>query len=234
MFTTKQTLILVLLFLPFTFLSGQKIEKLLMEKKWSAYDNFAMIDFQEGGKAIFEYAYCTYCKDNRDTLDWSVKKDMIIIGSDTLVVKSQSSRAITTYQYQQKFTLTAIDRLEPSALNKDEITDFLTSNDTMFIKVKSVHFDNSKLKAIHFEKKGQMWIGESEFRGQWALKYFYGNIFLIYINRYALNKDFPLLKILEFNNKKLSALPIPSLKRGSPFVVEIILNDEAPLADGGE
>ncbi len=233
MFTTKQTLILLLL-LPFTFLNGQNIEKLLVEKKWSAYDNFVIIDFQKGGKAVLEYAYCTYCRGNKDTLDWSVKKKLLLLGGDSLLIKNHSSKTIITHQYQRKFALTALEKIKPSEFIKEDITRFLTSSDSMFIKVKSTNFDNSKKKAIHFNTNGKMWMGNSKYRGQWALKYFYGSLFLIYVNRYAVNKDFPLIKILEFNENKLTGLPIPSIKRGSPFMIEIIPNSGLPLAEGGE
>lgn len=214
-------LIFFIIIFSITSMFGQNIPKLLIEVEWSAYDNFAHINFQENKTAIIEYAYCSYCSDNRDTLEWSLADKTLILGKDSLLIQSASKTEILTFQYSQKFLFTAAKKLKPSKLKKEVIQQFLLRDTPLIIKVNSHEFNNGIAKDIQFNEKNKMWIGEPKHRGQWTIKSFYGSLFLIYINRFAVNREFPLLKLKSLKKGKLIGQPIPSIKTGSPFVLEI-------------
>lgn len=223
MIQTKHFIFLFFLF-SISSLSAQNITKLLIENKWSAYDNFAIIDFQTNGKAVLEYAYCSYCSGNRDTIDWTLDKKILTLGTDSLLIKSASSSSISTFQYGQEFIFKAQKKLKPDKLKKENIINFLMQDTPLSVKIKSDKFKNSNAQLIQFKENNQMWIDDSKNRGQWAIKSFYGSTFLIYINRFSVNRNFPLLKIKSLKKGKLIGQPIPSITKGSPFELEISSN----------
>lgn len=220
MIKATQLLLFIIIF-SITSMFGQNIPKLLIETDWSAYDNFAHVNFQDKGKAIIEYAYCSYCSDNRDTVEWSLVGKELLLGKDSLLIQSASKTEIVTSQYSQRFVFKAAKKVKATKLKKEEIQQFLIRDTPLIIRVNSHEFNNGIAKDVQFNEKNKMWLGEPKHRGQWTIKSFYGSLFLIYINRFAVNRDFPLLKLNSFKNGKLIGQPIPSIKIGSPFVLEI-------------
>lgn len=211
----------ILCFLFFSKLNAQKINKILVENRWSAYDNFAMVDFQEDGKAIIEYAYCSYCKGNMDTLDWQLNGRLLKLGADSLKITSATNNEVQTEQYGHRFNFKNIKKIKASKLKKVDIINHLVTDIPLSIKVSSIKFSNSEPHDIQFKSNGKMWIEDPKYRGQWAIKSFYSQYFLIYINRYTLNRDFPLLWVKSLKKGKLIGQPIPSITKGSPFILEI-------------
>lgn len=211
--------LLCLLF--FSNLNAQDTEKILVDNQWSAYDGFAIVDFQENGKALLEYAYCSYCKGNVDTLDWQLSGQLLKLGEDSLNVKSATKNEVITEQYGHQFKFKNIKKIKASKLQKDELINYLVTDIPLSIKVNSIKFSNAQAQDLQFKSNGKMWIENPKYRGQWALKSFYGQYFLIYINRFTVNRDFPLLHIKSLKKGKLMGQPIPSIKQGSPFVLEI-------------
>lgn len=201
--------------------NAQNINKILEEHQWSAYDNFAIIDFQEDGRAVLEYAYCSYCKGNMDTLDWSVTNKLLLLGGDSLKIKTGNALQIVTEQYGNQFIFKNADKVKASKLEKEQIINHLVSETPLSIKVVSTKFKTNKTQPVQFKTNGKMWLEESKYRGQWAIKSFYGQQFLIYINRFSVNRDFPLLKIKSLKKGILIGQPIPSIKKGAPFLLEI-------------
>ena len=216
-----QSLLFILFFLSASLLKGQDVNQILLENRWSVYDNFAIIDFFPDGQAELEYAYCSYCKTNKDTVAWELLDKMLLIGEDTLKIHSASSNEIKTNQYSQLFIFKNIEKLKETKLNKVEIQQFLVTDKPLNIKVKSPQFNNSIKQPIQFAENGKMWLDNPKFKGQWAIKSFYGDLFLIYLHRKAVNRKFPLLKVKELKKGKFVGQPIPSVKNGCPFVLVI-------------
>lgn len=214
-----------ILFILFLFnlstLNAQNISKILVDNQWFAYDNFAIVDFQEDGKAVFEYAYCSYCKGNIDTLDWKLTDQLFMLGGDSLSIKTANSSEIITEQYGNSFIFKNIKKIKASKLKKEAIINHLVGEKPLSIKVNSTKFKSDKVQTVQFKSNGKMWLEDPKYRGQWAVKTFYGQHFLIYINRFSVNRDFPLLKIKSLKKGKLIGQPIPSITKGSPFVLEI-------------
>lgn len=199
---------------------GQNIKEILTKNQWSAYDNFAVIQFLENGKAEIEYAYCTYCQGNKEIVDWTLRDKILTMGKDSLNIQTANKNEIKTSQYNQIFTLTQLSKIKATKLKKEDILSFLVSNEQLNITVKSIKFDNNSKQPVQFQKNGKMWLDSPNYRGQWALKYFYGNLFLVYIHRNTINRDFPLLKIKSLKKGKLIGQPIPSITKGAPFFLE--------------
>ena len=218
----KVSFFLLILFLSlFSNLNAQKIEKILIKNQWAAFDNFAVIDFKESGKAIIEYAYCSYCEGNIDTLDWQLNNRLLTLGSDSLNIKNANNNIIVTEQYGHSFSFKNIKKVKASKLKKVDIINHLVTDIPLSIRVSSTQFTNDKTQDIQFKANGKMWIENPKYRGQWAIKSFYNQYFLIYINRYTVNRDFPLLCIKSIDKGKLIGQPIPSIRKGRPFVLEI-------------
>jgi len=215
---TSFLFILCLLF--FSNLNAQKISKILIENQWCAFDNFAVIDFQENGKAIIEYAYCSYCKANIDTVDWQLNDRLLKFGADSLTIINATTNEIATKQYGNQFNFKNIKKIKASKLKKEAIINHLVTDIPLSIKVSS-KLNNSKAQDIQFSSNGKMWVDNPKFRGQWAIKSFYDQYFLIYINRYTVNRNFPVLLIKSLKKGKLIGQPIPSISKGAPFVLEI-------------
>ncbi|GEM_PF-6746409 len=211
----------ILCFLLFSNLTAQNIDKILVENRWSAYDNFAMVDFQENGKAIIEYAYCSYCKGNIDTLNWQLNDRLLQLGEDTLKITSASNNEIVTQQYGHQFNFKNIKKIKATKLKKEAIINHLVTDIPLSITANNPKSSNGELQDIQFKSNGKMWIENPKFRGQWAIKSFYSQYFLIYINRYSVNRDFPLLHIKSLKKGKLIAQSIPSITKGAPIVLAI-------------
>ncbi len=211
----------ILCFLLFSNLNAQNIDKILVENRWSAYDNFAMVDFQENGKAIIEYAYCSYCKGNIDTLNWQLNDRLLQLGEDTLKITSASNNEIVTQQYGHQFNFKNIKKIKATKLKKEAIINHLVTDIPLSITANNPKSSNGELQDIQFKSNGKMWIENPKFRGQWAIKSFYSQYFLIYINRYSVNRDFPLLHIKSLKKGKLIAQSIPSITKGNPIVLAI-------------
>ncbi len=214
------------LFLPFFFfsfnLNAQNIEKILIDNQWTAFDNFAVIDFKENGKAVIEYAYCSYCQGNMDTLDWKLQNRLLILGVDSLKITTASNNEVMTQQYGHRFYFKNLKKIKASKLKKADIMNHLVTDIPLTIKVNTGQFNNSKNhQDVLFKANGRMWIEDPKYRGQWAIKSFYNQFFLVYINRFAVNRDFPLLSIKSLKKGKLIGQPIPSITKGTPFVLEI-------------
>lgn len=215
--TKVHQLFIIIFFGYFPALHGQHINEILTKYQWSAYDNFAVIDFMENGKAEIEYAYCTYCQGNKETLDWTLADKLLIIGKDSLTIQSASKNEIKTFQQHQLFTLKNVAKLKATKLRKAAIKDFLVSKKQLKMRTKEATLP----KAVDFTENGKMWLDKPEYRGQWALKSFYGDLFLIYIHRNTVNRDFPLLKIQSLKKGKLVGQSIPSMLTGEGAVLEI-------------
>jgi len=200
---------------------AQNISKILVQHQWSAYDDFAIIDFQENGRAVLEYAYCSSCKGNLDTIDWKITGQLFVLGADSLNIKSGNSNQIITEQYGNQFIFKNASKVKASKLKKEKIVNHLVAETSLSIKVISTKFKNNKTQPVQFKANGKMWLEESKYRGQWTIKSFYGQQFLIYINRFSVNRDFPLLKIKSLKKGKLIGQPIPSITKGTPFFLEI-------------
>lgn len=211
----------ILCFLFLSNLNAQNINKILVENRWSAYDNFAMVDFQENGKAIVEYAYCSYCKGNMDTLTWQLTDQLLQLGEDSLKITSASNNEIVTQQNGRAFNFKNSKKIKATKLKKEDIINHLVTDIPLSIKVISTKFSNGKVQDIQFKSNGKMWIETPKFRGQWAIKSFYNQYFLIYINRYTINRDFPLLHLKSLKKGKLIAQSIPSIAKEAPIVLEI-------------
>lgn len=205
----------------FSNLNAQNIEKTLVDNQWSAYDGFAVVDFQENGKVLLEYAYCSYCKGNVDTLDWQLSGQLLILGEDSLKIKSTTKNEVITQQYGHSFNFKNIKKIKASKLKKEALMNHLVTDIPLSIKVNSTKFSNSNTQDIQFKSNGKMWIENPKYRGQWAIKSFYGQYFLVYINRYTVNRDFPLLRIKSLKKGTLVGVPIPSITKGAPFFLEI-------------
>jgi len=216
-----QTLLFFLFFFQISFINAQNINQKLVENRWSIYENFAIIDFFENGLAELEYAYCSHCNTNKDTVSWSLSDKILVIGEDTLAIKLFSNNEITTSQYNQLFLFKNVNKLKETKLKKELIQQFLVSEAPMNISVKSLKFDNGQKQSIQFYNNGKMWLDDPKYKGQWAVKSFYGDLFLIYLHRKAVNRQFPLLKVKSLKKGKFIGQPIPSIKQGSPFVLEI-------------
>ncbi len=216
-----QSLLFILFFLSASILKGQNINRILLENRWSAFDNFAIIDFFENGQAQLEYAYCSYCNTTKDTVNWQLSEKILIIGEDSLTIKSATTNEIKTAQYKSEFVFKNVKRLKETKLKKSEVQSFLMTDTPLNIKVKSSKFDNSIKQRIKFHNNGKMWLDDPKYKGQWALKSFYGDLFLIYLHRKAVNRKFPLLKIKELKKGEFIGQPIPSIKYGAPFVLVI-------------
>ena len=198
---------------------AQDFPKILMKHKWSSYDNFAVMDFQKDQKVIIEYAYCTYCRHNMETLEWKYENNILVIGKDSLFIQSVENSSIRMQQNGQEFMLKKLEKVKPSKINREAVQKFLVSEKPLrLINKKMV---DSIPKSIQFNANGKMWLEMPKYRGQWALKSFYGQLFLIYINRHAIDRNFPLLKIKKFKKGKLTGQPIPSITNGQPFELEI-------------
>ena len=213
--------LLILFLFHFSTLSAQNIKKILVKNQWSAYDDFAIIDFQEDGHAVLEYAYCSYCKSNLDTLDWKIVDKLLVLGVDSLNIKTGNSNQIITKQYGNQFIFKNATKIKTSKLKKEAIINHLVSETPLSIKINSTNFNNNKTQLVQFKSNGKMWLDDAKYQGQWAIKSFYGQLFLIYINRFSVNRDFPLLKIKRLKKGKLIGQPIPSIRKGSPFYLEI-------------
>lgn len=211
----------ILCCLLFSNLNAQNIEKILTNNQWVAYDHFAVINFQENKEAIIEYAYCSYCKGNVDTLNWELQNQLLKFGSDSLKIISATKNEIITEQYGHQFSFKNLKKVKGTKLNKEDILSFLVTDIPLTIKVNNGSFSNSKSQDVQFKSNGKMWIENPKYRGQWALKSFYNQFFLIYINRFAVNRDFPLLHIKSLKKGKLIGQPKPSIKSGNLFVLEI-------------
>ena len=211
--------LLCLLF--FSNLNAQDIEKTLVANQWSTYDGFAVVDFQENGKALLEYAYCSYCKGNVDTLDWQLSGQLLILGADSLTIKSATSNEVITQQYGHPFNFKNIKKVKASKLKKEALINHLVTDIPLSIKENNPKLSNNQTQDIQFKSNGKMWVENSKYRGQWAIKSFYGQYFLIYINRFTVNRNFPLLRIKSLKKGKLVGQPIPSIRQGTPFVLEI-------------
>lgn len=207
--------------LGFSSLNAQNSRDILIANKWSAYDDFAIIDFEEDGNAVVEYVYCSYCKGNRDTVDWRLKDNLLLLGKDSLNLTSINAKSIQSTQYGHQFELKNINQLKEKDLKKEAVKAFLITDTPLSVKVVSNKFDNSTPKSIQFYASGKMWLDKTTHRGQWALKSFYGQLFLIYLNRNAVNRNFPALKLTSLKKGKLIGQPIPSITIGRPFVLEI-------------
>ena len=205
----------ILCLLSFSNLNAQNIEKTLVDNQWSAYDGFAVVDFQGNGKALLEYAYCSYCKGNVDTLDWQLSEQLLILGADSLSIISATNNDITTQQYGHSFNLKNIKKVKSSKLKKEALISHLVRDKPLSIK------GNNQTQNIQFKSNGKMWIENPKYRGQWAIKSFYGQYFLIYINRFTVDRNFPLLRIKSLKKSKLIGLPIPSIRMGASSVLEI-------------
>ena len=217
-----QSILFILFLFSVTLVKGQDINKLLVENRWSAYDNFAVINFFNDNLAEIEYAYCSYCQTNKDTLNWHLSDKILVIGEDSLVIKSASRTEISTFQNAQSFLLKNVTKLKPTKLKKNDVQQYLMTDTPLYIKVNSKKFDNANMKQpVKFNTNGKMWLDDPKYRGQWAIKSFYGDLFLVYLHRMAVNRNFPLLKINSLKKNKMIVQPIPSIKRGAPFVVEI-------------
>ena len=212
-----QSLLFILFFFCASLLKGQDVNQILLENRWSAYDNFAIIDFFENGQAELEYAYCSYCKTNTDTVDWKVQDKLLVIGEDTLTIKSASANEITT---NQPFSLKNVNKLKKGKLKKEIVQKFLVAYAPLKLKTEQKGSDKVT-QLIKFDENGRMWLDDPKYKGQWALKSFYGELFLIYVHRNSVNREFPLLKIKSLKKGKLIGQPIPSASKGVPFVLEI-------------
>jgi len=211
----------ILCLLSFSQLNAQRIDKILIKNQWSAYDNFAVVDFQENGKAIIEYAYCSYCKGNIDTLDWQLNNRLLILGTDSLNIKNATNNEIQTEQYGHYFNFFNIKKIKASNIKKEDIINHLITDIPLTVRVSSLKFSNQNTQEIQFKPNGKMWIDNPKYRGQWAIKSFYNQYFLIYINRFTINRNFPLIHIKSLKKGKLIGQPIPSITKGTPFVLEI-------------
>ena len=207
----------ILCLLSFSQLNAQKIDKILIKNQWAAYDNFAVVDFQENGKAIIEYAYCSYCKGNMDTLDWQLNDRLLTLGTDNLNIISATNNEVQTEQYGHSFNFLNIKKIKTSKIKKEDIINHLVTDIPLSIKANS---DNTT-QDIQFKSNGKMWIDHPKYRGQWAIKSFYDQYFLIYINRFTVNRNFPLLHIKSLKKGKLIGQSIPSITKGAPLVLEI-------------
>ncbi len=216
-----QSLLFILFFSSASLLNGQNINRILIENRWSAYDNFAVIDFFENGQAQLEYAYCSYCKTTKDTFNWNLSDKLLVIGEDSLTIKSATKNEIKTAQYKNQFVFQNVKKLKETKLKKSAVESFLTTDTPLTIKVKSNKFDNSLKQPIKFNSNGKMWLDDPKYKGQWALKSFYGELFLIYLHRKTVNRKFPLLKIKALKQGELIGQPIPSIKNGAPFMLVI-------------
>lgn len=217
-----QSLLFILFCSSISLLHGQDVNQTLLENRWSAYDNFVIFDFFANGQVELEYAYCSHCKTNKDTLNWNLSNEILVVGEDSLVIKSATKNEIKTFQYKQAFLLKNVNKLKESKLKKTAISQFLITDTPLKSKLKSTKFDlNTKEESIQFNINGKMWIEDAKYKGQWALKSFYGDLFLIYLHRKAINRKFPLLKIISLKKGKFIGQPIPSIRQGAPFVLEI-------------
>ncbi len=205
----------------FSNLNAQDIEKTLVDNQWSAYDGFAVIDFQENGKALLEYAYCSYCKENIDTLDWQLKGQLLILGEDSLNIKNVTNNDIMTQQYGHTFNFKNIKKIKASKLDKERLINYLVTDIPLSLKADNSEYNNGETQDLQFKSNGKMWIENPKYRGQWTIKSFYGQYFLIYINRYTINRNFPLVRIKSLKKGKVIGHLIPSIRQGAPFVLEI-------------
>jgi len=216
-----QSLLFILFFFCTSLLKGQDVNRILLENRWSAYDNFAIIDFFANGQAEMEFAYCSFCKTNKDTVNWNLLDKKLIIGEDSLVIVTASKNEIKTIQFAQSFIFKNVKRLKKSKFTKSEVKQVLMVDTPLGLMVKSKKFDNDSRQSIKFNADGKMWIDDPKIKGQWAIKSFYGDLFLIYLHRKTVNRKFPLLKVKSLKNGKFIGQPIPSLRQGTPFVLEI-------------
>jgi len=216
-----QSLLFILFLMSVSLLQAQDINRILLENRWSAYDNFAIIDFFADAQAEIEYAYCSFCTTNKDTVNWNLSEKTLVIGADSLEIKSATNSEIKTLQYNEPFVFKNVKRLKETKLKKTEVQKFLVVDQQLGIKKKNKNFENATQQPIKFNANGKMWIEDPKIKGQWALKSFYGDLFLIYLHRKAVNRNFPLLKIISLKKGKFIGQPIPSLKQGTPFVLEI-------------
>lgn len=212
-------LLFILFFSIFSNLNGQNTSEVLTKNRWSSYDNFAVIDFLENGKAEIQYAYCTYCQGNKETLDWELQGKMLKLGTDTLQIDQVSNEEITTKQNNQLFTFKNVKKLKKSKLKKQTIQQFLLSKQQLNFNSQKAA-TSSKMK-VQFNANGKMWLERPKYKGQWALKSFFGDLFLIYIHRNTVNRNYPLLKIDSYKKGKLVAHSIPNIKGAQPVRVEI-------------
>lgn len=213
-----QSLLFILFFFSAFLLKGQNVEQLLVENRWSAFDNFAIIDFFENGQAEIEYAYCSYCKTNKDTLNWHIADKLLILEEDSLTIQSASNNEINTIQ---SFTLKNVKKLKKTKLKKEVVQKFLVGEKPLNVNIESKTSDKQASQLIQFDDNGKMWIDDPKYKGQWALKSFYGNLFLIYLHRNSVNRKFPLIKVTSLKKGKLVGQPIPSITAGVPFILEI-------------
>jgi len=212
------SLLFILFFFSSSLLKGQGVNQLLLENRWSAYDNFAVIDFFENGQAELEYAYCSYCKTNTDTVNWKLLGNVLLIGEDSLTIVATSIEEIKT---NQSFSLKNINQLKKSKLKKDIIKKFLVGYAPLKLKTENTASDSRARLLIKFDENGRMWLDNPKYKGQWALKSFYGDLFLIYLHRNSINRRFPLLKIKSLKKGRLIGQSIPCDEAGAPFTLEI-------------
>jgi len=212
--------LLFILFLGcFSNLNGQNISETLTKNRWSTYNNFAVIDFSESGKAEIQYAYCTYCQGNKETLEWEVQGKMLKLGSDTLLIEQATDTEISATQNNQLFTFKNIKQLKKSKLKKETIHQFLVSKSQLSFDRNKEGIDARQI--VQFTSDGKMWLGQPKFRGQWALKSFFGDLFLVYVHRNTVNRNYPLIKITSYKKGRLVAHSIPSFKGSQAIQIEI-------------
>ncbi len=212
--------LLLIIFLGcFSNLNGQNIEEILIKNRWSTYDNFAVVDFLADGKAEMQYAYCTYCQGNKETLEWELSGKTLRLGEDTLQIVTANNEEVITNQNGQQFAFKNIKKLKKTKLKKEAIQQFLVSKTQLNFENKTAT-ETTKQK-VQFTANGKMWLDQPKFRGQWAVKSFFGDLFLIYIHRNTVNRNYPLVKINSYKKGKLTAQSIPSIKQGQPVQIEI-------------
>ncbi|MEM6320881.1 MAG: hypothetical protein AAF960_24660, partial [Bacteroidota bacterium] len=204
-----------------TILLSQNTTELLTQNSWSIYENFGVITFHKTGMATVEYAYCSACKGNKEEKKWSVTSNLLILGEDSLKILSANKSKVLITQNDTNFELKNVAKLKASKLTKASVIQHFTQANPLQITLQPQHQENATTLAIQFQKNERMWMDSDQFKGQWALKSFFGDLFLVFINRHSVNRDFPLIKLNSLKKGVLAGQSIRTSKYPETIFIEI-------------